>query len=319
MRSKAAVPTQGFTLIELLVAAAIGLLILTLTFALVMSARGVYNTDTARTGVNQNLRSAMNLLRDDARQAGERLPGTFPAIEVQRVGAQTEVVIRKGLTDDVLPVCYDLNAGSNTPIIIETTTAYTFFSSPLPQTSANGECPANTTATATWEGYRVDAGGALRVYVYDAITRTGTFMDVTAAGERSLGYAGVYLLRADALQVSGTWPRRFEAAKQPRVYLIEEHRYRLAADNTLQLVVNDQNDAALVQNVAGGINAMSVSAFGQGSAPQLLRSDGTLRATDDWKSLAFLRLTLTGEQTIGGKTITRTLSEDALPRNVFSR
>ena len=95
--------TEGVTLVELLLAITIGTFILTVILTITLANRNLYNADETRTQVNQNLRSAMAIVGNDVRIAGERLsPRTnvgLPAVEV--VGG-TQLIMRRNLLDDTL-------------------------------------------------------------------------------------------------------------------------------------------------------------------------------------------------------------------------
>src|SRR5210317_2077271 len=106
--------SKGFTLPELMVAMAITSFVAGMALTLALSSHDTIETDQNRTEINQNLRSGMDLLGINVRQAGERLPEDVPAIQVVNGddGAPDEILLRKNMMDHVLPVCKDINAGS---------------------------------------------------------------------------------------------------------------------------------------------------------------------------------------------------------------
>lgn len=62
---------KGFTLLELLLATVIGVAMIGVALSLVISNRRVYELDQVRTQLNQNLRSAMDVVGIDIRQTGD--------------------------------------------------------------------------------------------------------------------------------------------------------------------------------------------------------------------------------------------------------
>ena len=68
----------------MLVALVVTLVVVGSIMTLAFSSQDVFETDKHRTTINQNLRSGIDLLGMDVRQAGERLPGDAPAIEIRR-------------------------------------------------------------------------------------------------------------------------------------------------------------------------------------------------------------------------------------------
>ncbi len=75
--------TEGFTLFELLVAMTVTGILTGATLSIALSSREMFETDRHRTTINQNLRIGMDMLGIDIRQAGERMPGDAPAVEIE--------------------------------------------------------------------------------------------------------------------------------------------------------------------------------------------------------------------------------------------
>lgn len=107
--------SDGFSLVELLVSVTIGAVVTAGVMTLALSARQVFEQDQRRSTVNQNLRSGMGLLGINVRQAGERMPGDAPAVEVVNgtSGAADGLILRRNLLDYVLPLCKDINSGTS--------------------------------------------------------------------------------------------------------------------------------------------------------------------------------------------------------------
>lgn len=115
--------SKGFTLTELLVALIVASFVLSLALRLIVDQRQLVVQDQARTGINQNLRAAIDLVGTDIKQAGERLTGgtSFPVIQVKNgngtVGDPNRfdrLVLQRKLLDQSLPVCQSISSGSVT-------------------------------------------------------------------------------------------------------------------------------------------------------------------------------------------------------------
>jgi prepilin-type N-terminal cleavage/methylation domain-containing protein len=81
---------RGFTLVELLVSTAITTLILGTTIAAMLNATRANDTAVLVTSMNNNLRTAMDLVSRDLLQVGQGLPSTH-VIEIPNGGAATPV------------------------------------------------------------------------------------------------------------------------------------------------------------------------------------------------------------------------------------
>ena len=81
---------RGFTLVELLVSTAITTIILGTTIAAMRSAVRANDTAVLVTAMNNNLRTAMDLVNRDLLQVGQGLPSTH-VIEIPNAGGSTAV------------------------------------------------------------------------------------------------------------------------------------------------------------------------------------------------------------------------------------
>lgn len=81
---------RGFTLVELLISTAITTIILGTTIAAMMSAVRANDTAVLVTAMNNNLRTAMDLVNRDLLQVGQGLPSTH-VIEIPNAGGSTAV------------------------------------------------------------------------------------------------------------------------------------------------------------------------------------------------------------------------------------
>src|SRR5690606_49337 len=89
----------GFTLLEVLVSMSLTGILMAMVIGSVLLFQGGYATDVVRTRVNSNLRSAMDILSMNIRQAGENLQASFPAVIVEdgEGGAPDVLRVRRSL------------------------------------------------------------------------------------------------------------------------------------------------------------------------------------------------------------------------------
>lgn len=275
----------------------LGLLMLALTLSATTSNRRLFKYDLTRTKINQNMRSALDIMGMDVRQAGENLFPTFPAIEIVNgaAGVPDELVVRRNLLDEVFNVCGAIAAGSGNANIIVADNG-----------SAQAGCDktSNLTSYNSWSAKRLADGGAthvIKAYMYNRSTKLGEFFNYTGESSTSTQYK---LTRG-----AGTWANAYPVGSSS-LYVLEEWRYRVR-ENVLQ-IVTDQ-DTANPLNVVDGVQDFQVTA---------LMQDGSTKTTfipgDDWSKLKALRISVTGTETVQGEALTRTLSADFFPRNILS-
>ncbi len=291
--------SDGFTLLELLVSSLLGLLVVALGLSTVLSNRRIYKHDIVQTKINQNLRSAIDILGMNVRQAGEALPAIFPAVEVidGTSGAQDELIIRRNLHEnEVLNVCQTITAGTaNTSVLF----AYS---------TTDAACDYATELQPyilTWNAYRTEEGGTAQAYIFNRSTKEGEFFTFTNVIDSSA--TSQMTIQKNAT----TWQHSYAGdGLSAAMYLIEEYHFRVT-NSTLELIEN--NDTTNILNIVDGITGFQVKA-------NML--DGTTKTsftnTDSWTQIKSLEITLTGEDTFAGKTVTNTVSEKLYPRNILS-
>ena len=294
--------SDGFSLLELLVALAILSVVGAASLSLALSARGVFEQDQQRTTINQNLRSGIDLLGIDVRQAGERLPGNAPAVEIVN-GASSgpdQLILRRNLLDYVLPVCKDVNSGTArdaTFIAKKGGGSVPTGCAPVPDADGDG-WPDNLEA---WRNYRLANGGSVLAYIYNPVTKLGEFFTYNDEDKSDF-----HLHRAN----TGAWVNDYPTNQQPRVYIMEQKRYLLAG-GVLQYVFNE--DTAHPYNLVDHLVDFQSRA---------LLDDGTaltsMPSTADWTRLQSVEVTLVGSSTFSGRTMRRTLVSRFFPRNILS-
>ncbi len=296
---------KGFTLLELLLATVIGVAMIGVALSLVISNRRVYELDQVRTQLNQNLRSAMDVVGIDIRQTGERLTIDFPALAILNgTGSNPDtLIIRRNRLDRVLTVCTNISRGTASNVVVALSTG-------TPNIPQGCPDPASVASSLTaWENYRTahqNQDGSILAYIYNVTNQQGEFF----------AYAGVS--NGDTLQRSGgTWQNNYSAGTS-RIYILEERRYSL--DISTRLLGLSINGAA-PQGVATNITNFQLEAQVGSAANRRTYADfGPTSAQRDisWVELAGINVRLSGAIARRNVNLQRTLSAQFLPRNVFS-
>lgn len=290
---------SGFTLIELLLAVTLAVVVVGLAMAFVFSSRNVFTLDRARTNANQNLRSGLDIMMADVRQAGERIGRDLPAVEVVK-GTTDTLSLRRNLLDAVLPVCVDISTGSASAVQF------------AGGDGSNPDCKTLTdagtvTAFDAWSEYLGSHNGTIHGFIYDP------------GGTNDHEFFAIDAITESSMQISrdgGKWANSYSAASKPRIYLLEERTYSLdAATHTLQLSVN----GGAAQNVVADVTAFDVEAYKRPiSSPVLSSGDGAFSGTGWQQDLAYIKVSLTAQDNSRREVLERTLADQATPRNVLS-
>lgn len=288
------VSARGFTIAEMMVASFIGMLFTGMLFTLTTVNRNVMGKDSIRTGLNQNLRGALDLVGADIRVAGENLGTLFPAIEVTNgtSGAADTIILRRNLIDEVLPLCTQITGGTNTPNI--------YFA--IPGTVAGCVYSGHTHDYDAWRAYRLTQPGQRTLaYIYDSTGHHGEFFTYINEQDNGNSY---YIVRT-----TGTWSYTYPTASTS-IYILEQWQFQLNTNN-LQLVQN--NDNANPLDVSFGITNFQV---------RVKMQDNTIvnsfTNTDNWTLIKALEVTLNGSDTFAGKAVNRSMVAEYFPRNILS-
>jgi len=294
--------SDGFSIVELLVALTVFSLIGAASLALATSARKVFEQDRNRTAINQNLRSGIDLLGIDVRQAGERMPGNAPAIDITNGASNSpdQLIVRRNLMDYVLPVCKNINNTSAADAVFVAKNgngAVPPGCSPVPDSNGDG-WPDNIEA---WRNYRIANGGSILAFIYNPVTHNGEFFHYDAEDNSDF-----HVHRADG----DNWHYDYPVDQQPRIYIIEQKRFLMSGD-MLQYIFNE--DTAHPVNLVNHLTDFQVRA---------LLDDGTaantMPVTSDWTHLQSIEVKLVGTATFSGRTMRRTLMSRFFPRNILS-
>ncbi len=291
--------SEGFSLVELLVAITVALFVTVGVLTLALTSKSMFDSDSARARVNQNLSASRDLVVADVRKAGERLGSDFPAIEIVdgALGAPDQVVVRRNLVDTVLPVCATVS-GSTTSIKIAETLSPPAGCDPMSDDDTDG-WPDNLQA---WRDYRVASGATVKVYIYNPTTRLGEFFDYVQENE----------ILYDISAAAGTFlTNTYSDLSQSRIYILEERRYDLG-NGVLRIIVNQ--DAGNPVNVTNDMeDFQAVAVFQDGS------QQNSLGPADVWSDLASIELTLHAKAPVRNRFIEEIWAIEALPRNILSR
>jgi len=293
----------GFTLLELLLAMTIMVIGGAIAFSAAFGARRLYDADAARNELNQTLRSATDMIAAEVRQTAERLPTDFPAVELVNSAAGDRLTLRRHRVETTLHSCTDLAIGA---VRIDVgAPAGVGNCSILADNDSDGfpdniqEFREYRLAHGTGSSPTVLANG----YLYDPTTKLGEWFSFE--NEEFDGGSGAWFLR-----LSGSLAGSYPTVNQPRIYILDEMRYDLTA-GTIELRRNGSVGTPL--GVVDGIDEFQVT---------LLLQDSTTAATftvnDDWGQIQSVQLVMTGRRSVRGRTLTRTMTTDVLPRNVLS-
>jgi type IV pilus assembly protein PilW len=280
---------------------AVAAFVMAAALSITLSSRKIYEADQGRTDVNQNLRGALDLVGIDLRQAGERLPADFPALEVVNGadGAPDTMIVRRNLLNSILPVCEQIDAGSTSDDVrvVDSGAFPPQGCDPVPDDNGDG-WPDNIEE---WRTYRDAHGGSIQAYVYNPVARQGEFFEYDGEGATD-----DYFNRGD----SDGWHYTYTVAEMCRVYLIEERTFRL--------------DQGVLQYVPGNYPANPINLVDNLTDFQInaVFSDGTIQPSlapaDDWRDLRAIEITVSGQVQVRQTTMDRTLSARFFPRNILS-
>ena len=305
--------TSGVTLVELLISVAVGLIVITSAFGLTMSNRKLLAADQERTSVNQNLRSALDIIGADVRVTGERLgSSSVPAIVVRN---GNELVLRRSVHDNVMPVCSGSALYSQYMLISywkgKEDSRYPDCSTDIARDKkkrvwVNGEPKDEDGSDGVpddvyyWQDYRRENGGQVPAYIYSRTRNYGEFFTYKTEGTDSKGIA---------IGRDGSWEKPYFMGEQNTIYLLEERRYRVNNDGVLELILNDKESGA--QRVVNDLNKDKFKITA-------ILEDGTTKDNfgdakgDDWKKLRAIKVELESKSK-------RKLSSEFFPRNALSR
>lgn len=275
-------------------------LIASAVLSVTLASRRLLRKDQRRSQVNQDLRLGLDLLGIDIRQAGERLPADFPAVEVVNGadGAPDTLIIRRNVLDDVLPVCESVTSGTTTDELRIARSDGTLQGCDAVPDDNGDTWPDNLE---NWRDLRLASGGELKAYIFNPVEHWGEFFVYDADGSTS-----EFIHKAD----TGNWTHDYGDTQQCRVYIIQERKYELTGD-VLRIVLD--SDTGAEERLLHGVLDFQI---------QAVMADGSvaddLGVADEWSDLSALSVTLTAESEEDGQPMIREVGARFLPRNVLS-
>ncbi len=285
----------GFTLLEALVALLLVSVVMSIAVGHILFIHETYFKDLERTQVNSNLRSALDILSMNIRQAGENLQSSFPAVVVDDGGTGVPDVLRlrRNRLTAVLTLCQDISAGE-TDIPVSRS-----------DLSVSACVNANVLSSYTaFESLLADDGGTSTVYVYDRVNNVGEFLEFSGT---NISLDQKYL---NTSATTNDYP-----ALTTAIYMLEEFRFEVNQTDNL-LVLERDGDTTEELTVAFEVTNLSV---------QLVMDDGVYLdellpddSTYDWKNIRKVAVELSSQSTWKGSTFELTLSGQYFPRNVLS-
>jgi len=286
---------HGFTIMEALVSLALTSVIMTLTVGHVFMLHDGYHNDMIRTQINGNLRSGLDMMSMNIRQAGENLQSSFPAVVLENgaSGAPDVLKLRRNRILEVLALCQDVSTGAT--------------SLPVSRNDNSVSQCVNANVLSSYnafEAVRTEDGGISRIFIFDLTTREGEFLDYTE--ESSFG--NVYSLSTSAVTAD-------YSALNTAIYVLEEYLFEVDTANNF-LTLEFEGNAAVQNTVAFDVTDFQVllTMDDDVQVSELLVGD----ATYDWKNIKLVQVTLSGERERKGTTYSTSLSAKYFPRNVLS-
>lgn len=299
---------KGLTLVEVLVALGIAAILMGLILPTALGNRRLYNLDVQRTGANQNLRAGLDFLVADIRQAGERLPVDFPAIEIQTDGNNSTLIIRRNLLDTALTLCDRIDGNQdNIPVAVNNRGQLNGLPADLQGVCAFRDTDGNRVDDRidAFQAYRCSQDGdpqcrvgndreRVRIYIYDPVNRVGEWFVYDAEDG-----SGVKIHKGNQER----WSRRYGPGS--RIYVLEERKYRKDGD----LLVLQENGESQGKGVVAGVVRFVAKALANNTWYNAFPT-GNL----DWRSIRSIEVVL--RVRVGN--VERELGTQAVPRNVLS-
>ena len=296
--------TDGVTLVELLLALTIGVFMLTVILTLTLANQRLYNVDEARTAVNQNLRSAMAIVGNDVRTAGERLsPRNGIGLAAVEVRGGTELVLRRNLLDETLPMCdAEILPGTSqdTVTVARTVSGGGVDLALYPQCQlVDDDGDGWSDALEVWKDLREAGNGKLSTFMFTATEGECFLYDAESQ-------APAHIERED-----GIWTNGYDISENPTIVAFEEVIFNL---NGQTLELTRGCGLAGAQRVVNSVNDFQVRA---------VLNDGTV-LTDfvgigaAWTTLSAIEISITGFVQQRGRQVQRTLKSRLFPRNVLA-
>ena len=323
LNQKKACSNLGFTLLELMISIVAGAFVTAGFLGFVVQERQDFLDNESRIEANQNLSTVMDLIGADIRQAGERISdNSLNPIDIINGSNDSadELVLRRQLLADVLPVCETIS-GSQSTIDVSVNSGPTIANCLFSDGDGNGV----TDNLDVWQNYRVNEGGSTLAYIFDPTSGQGEFFlyitedSGNCSSPDFVGETCSRIHRGDG----GSWQNTYlydsslSPSLQPRIYLLEEKVYRLAddpatpnsGDSILELSINQETPL----KVANRLNDLQIQVRESNQWRDIL--------TVNWKQIESIRVNLIAANKSQSDTSQpyKSFSSEYFPRNILSR
>jgi type IV pilus assembly protein PilW len=286
-----------------LITLGIGVLLVGIAIGVAFASRQLFSMDQARTSVNQNLRAAMDIIGNDIRTTGERIDRrTLVNVNGLELIGGSEIVLRRNLFDETLPICVNnLGTNSTTITVARTTNSNGVNLTEHPQCrvldGTGNNYPDNLDV---WRAYRQAQGGSVPVFIFSPIAQDWNLY----TGESQDG-------PRFNIQVSGARNYSYQVGANTGLFLVEERRYRLVG-NTIELIINrnEANPQRLITDVES-FNVRAIMTNGD------VVTDSLSQANWDWTRIAAVEVSITGNASRNRDSRPRTLTSQFFPRNIL--
>ncbi len=300
---------RGITFVELLVTMAVVGVLMGLVLPIFLSNRRAVELDQVRTGVNQTLRAAHDLIATDLRIAGERFNeiglGILSPVQLGVAGGNSVLTLRRAL-EEWLPVCDDAPPLAGSAITVAVIGEIEPQRCIAQRTVESGgvDWPPNVLA---WRTLLAASGGRGTAYIHDPASNVGQFFLVEIDDGQPLQVQCVGLC---------TWNPSAEYSETNAAILGLLDVFEYFVDDGVLVRRNAVTGAEL--RIADGISSFDVS---------ITRDDGSgadevvtvFGPGSSWARIRSVNVTLVARLDQGGTVIDREMVASYFPRNVLSR
>ncbi|WP_158263788.1 PulJ/GspJ family protein [Deinococcus arcticus] len=323
-------PAQaGFTLTELLVSMSLLAVVMMVAFSLFDSSNDLVESDTGRIMAAQNTQSALDIISNDLRQAGENLTSLrIPLSGVEFSSTNQRLIVRRGIppmtaaqvgtaTDmisrrpEILSVC---KVTGNRVQVIGPTPAGNTPSQCLYNGISNSGTSGDDTRVRTWRiffGSQSNAPQAALLYRPAGNGIAAAFAPVVVTTIGPVSNQADLTKREVQLDLADNVPAGFSSTNGSQIILIDQRRYWVQ-NNELKLAVAGQTDAQ-GQTVAFDVDSLALGA----TLVNPTATVNTLAIDGPWNRVQSVVATLRARSGQGRNT-TRNFQATVFPRNVAS-
>ncbi|MBZ9752078.1 prepilin-type N-terminal cleavage/methylation domain-containing protein [Deinococcus sp. HMF7604] len=317
---------EGFTLTELLVGMSLLAAVMMIAFSMFQSSNQLVESDTSRIMAAQNAQTALDIMTNDLRQAGENLASVrLPVSGVEFDNANQKLIVRRGIA----PMSA-AQVGTATDLISQRPQALRVCKVIDNRVQVIGPTPAGDTPSGClynagvsgddvqvrpWRVFFASQGNAYQAALLYRPAGNGlaaAFAPVVVQTISAVSNNADATKRVVELVLAGNVPAGFSSTNNSRIILIDQRRYWVA-DNQLKLAVAGEKDAD-AQTVAFDIDSLTLSATvtNSGTPVNSLAIDGP------WNRVKTIVAALKARNPSQGKANTRTFQSTIYPRNVAS-